>query len=80
MRNFSARRLVVARGVAAGLVGTAGVAWAAGGSGRSSGPDYAYGTLNPFEDATASVHVVRTGNDRVPWEIRRIVRSGPISR
>lgn len=47
-------------GMTIGVLGGAGVAMAAGGSARSSGPDYAYGVDNPFVDASATVHVVRT--------------------
>lgn len=46
--------------LAAGLLG-GGMALAAGGSSRSAGPDFTYGAANPFADATAAVHVIRTG-------------------
>lgn len=44
------------------LVAGGGVAVAGGGSSQSSGPDYTYGSPNPFTDASARVHVVHTGN------------------
>jgi len=64
MRHFTTRRLAVAAAATVGLSGAAGVAFAAGGSARSSGPEYAGGVGNPFAAASAVVHVVRTGNDR----------------
>ena len=60
MDTINKRRLAAAFVVAAGSLGT-GVALAAGGSARSSGPDFTYGST-PFTNATASVHVVHTGN------------------
>ncbi len=43
-------------------------------SSRSAGPDYTYGESNPFADATASVHVVRTGKGgtRVTLRVRDV--------
>jgi Cu-Zn family superoxide dismutase len=62
MKLLTPRRLAVAVAATIGLCGAAGVALAAGGSARSSGPDFTYGLDNPFGDASAAVHVVRTGN------------------
>jgi Cu/Zn superoxide dismutase len=45
----------------AAIVATAGVAVAVSTSGRSTGPDYTYGTDNPFAGASAAVHMVATG-------------------
>lgn len=39
-----------------------GAAFASGGSARSSRPDFAYGSANPFATAHAAVHVAKTGN------------------
>lgn len=64
MRNLTIKRLTTAVAITAGLTGATGVAIAAGGSSRSSGPDRTYEDDNPFSDASATVHVVRTGNDR----------------
>ena len=64
MKVLTTRRLAVAAAATVGLSGAAGVAFAAGGSARSSGPEYAGGVGNPFAAASAVVHVVRTGNDR----------------
>jgi Cu-Zn family superoxide dismutase len=61
MNTTSKRRVAAAIVVAAGSLGT-GVALAGGGSARSSGPDYTYAGSDAFADATASVHVVHTGN------------------
>ena len=44
--------------VVAGLVGAGA---APGSSGRSTGPEYTYGTTGEFTGATAEVHVVTTG-------------------
>lgn len=44
------------------LLAGAGAAAAMGGSSQSSGPDYTYTTPSPFSDASARVHVVRTGD------------------
>ena len=60
MDTINKRWLAAALVVAAGSLGT-GVALAAGGSARSSGPDFTYGST-PFANATARVHVVHTGN------------------
>lgn len=64
MKHFTTRRLAVAAAATVGLSGAAGVAFAAGGSARSLGPEYASGAGNPFADASAVVHVVHTGNGR----------------
>ena len=61
MDTINKRRLAAVFVVAAGSLGTS-VALAAGGSARSSGPDYTYVGGEAFADATASVHVVHTGN------------------
>lgn len=61
MGTINKRRLAAAFVVAAGSLGT-GVALAAGGSARSSGPDHTYVGSEAFANATASVHVVHTGN------------------
>ena len=61
METIGKRRLAGALVVAAGSLGS-GVALAAGGSARSSGPDYRYVGSEAFVNATASVHVVHTGN------------------
>lgn len=61
MTRITSRTLLGAA-VAAGALTVAGVALAAGGSQRSTGPDAAYGESNPFADAAAAVHVVNTGN------------------
>lgn len=61
MESSSKKRVVAAVALGLGSLG-AGVAFAAGGSARSSGPDYTYGRDNPFAAAKASVHVVHTGN------------------
>lgn len=61
MDTINKRLLAAAFVVAAGSLGT-GVALAAGGSARSSGPDYTYPNSGAFANATARVHVVHTGN------------------
>jgi len=64
MKRLTSKSAVAAVVVASVVMVVAGVAWAAGGSSaRSSGPDYAYGSPNPFANATAEVHVVKTGED-----------------
>lgn len=50
--------------IAAATLGAAGIAVAGGNWGRSAGPDYAYGTPNPFADARAIVSVVQTGQGK----------------
>jgi Cu-Zn family superoxide dismutase len=45
----------------AAIVASAGAAVAVSTSGRSTGPDYTYGTDNPFAGASAAVHMVATG-------------------
>ncbi len=57
------KTIVAGTAIAAAVFGVAGVA-VAGGWGRSSGPDYTYGTSNPFADARAVVHVVETGQGK----------------
>jgi len=57
------KTVIAATAIAAAVIGVAGVA-VAGGWGRSSGPDYTYGTPNPFADAHAVVHVVETGQGK----------------
>jgi len=64
MKHLTTRRLAVVVTATVGLSGAAGIAFAAGGSARSSGPEYASGVDNPFADASAVVHVVHTGNGR----------------
>ena len=61
MDTFTKKRLAAALVVVAGSLGT-GVALAAGGSARSSGPDYKYAGSGAFANATATVHVVHKGN------------------
>ena len=58
------KTVIAASAIAAATLGAAGVAVAGGSSGRSSGPDYTYGTPNPFADARAVVHVVETGQGK----------------
>lgn len=55
------QRYVLAPTIVLGVLGAGGAALAAGSSARSTGPDYAYGSANPFADASAAVHVVHTG-------------------
>ena len=55
---------VAVTAIAAATLGAAAVAVAGGSSGRSAGPDYAYGTPNPFAGASAVVHVVETGQGK----------------
>lgn len=55
------RRLAAATCLTLGVLATAGAAVAAGGSARSSGPDFRYGDSNPFAHASAAVHLVHTG-------------------
>jgi Cu/Zn superoxide dismutase len=64
MTLVSGRRLVAALAVSVGVVGSAGVAYAAtaGSAARSAGPEYVYGAGNPFEDASAVVQVVGRGD------------------
>ena len=57
------KTVIAATAIATAVIGVAGVA-VAGGWGRSSGPDYTYGTSNPFADAHAVVHVVETGQGK----------------
>lgn len=54
------KRAVAAAIVAGGLLGTAGIAL--GSSSRSAGPDHTYGLTGEFDNATAEVHVVTTGD------------------
>ncbi len=61
MTTLRARMLVATSVVTVGLAAAVGAAFAAGGSARSVGPDYAYGSANPFAAASAAVHVVNTG-------------------
>ncbi len=61
MNSIKPRRLAAAFVVAAGSLGT-GVAFGAGGSARSSGPDYTYVGGGAFVNASARIHVVHTGN------------------
>ena len=61
MDTINKSRLAGALVVAAGSLGS-GVALAAGGSARSSGPDYTYVGSEAFVNAAASVNVVHTGN------------------
>jgi len=63
MTTVRVRTLVAASVVTVGVLAAMGVAFAAGGSTRSSGPDFAYGSGNPFAGASVAVHVVKTGND-----------------
>ncbi len=65
MTTLRTRTLVAASVVTVGALAATGIAVAAGGSARSSGPDFAYGAANPFADASAAVHVVKTGNGRM---------------
>ena len=62
MTTLPVRTLVAASAVTVALLAAMGAALAAGGSARSSGPDFAYGAANPFAAASAAVHVVKTGN------------------
>lgn len=55
------KTVIAGTAIAAATLGATGVAVAGGSSGRSTGPDYTYGTPNPFTDAQAVVHVVQTG-------------------
>lgn len=54
------KRAVAAAIVAGVLFGTVGIAL--GSSSRSTGPDHTYGSTGEFDDATAEVHVVTTGD------------------
>ena len=74
MKRLARRRLAVAVAATVGLSGATGVALAAGGSARSTGPDRTYGADSPFADASAVVHVVRTGNGstRVTLHVRNV--------
>ena len=67
------KTIVVGTAIAAAVIGVAGVA-VAGGWGRSSGPDYTYGTSNPFADARAVVHVVETGQGKshITLKVQRV--------
>jgi superoxide dismutase, Cu-Zn family len=56
-------RIVAATCVILGVLGTAAAALAAASSTRSTGPDYRYGDANPFDDASAVIHVVHTGHE-----------------
>ena len=56
------RMLFATSTAAVGLLVGTGAAFAGGGSARSSGPEFSYGTSNPFAAASAAVHVVKTGN------------------
>lgn len=47
----------------ASVMAGAGIASAGGGAHRSVGPDYTYGTPDPFADATAVVQVVNNGHE-----------------
>jgi len=62
MTTLRIKTLVATSAATAGLLAAIGGAYAAGGSARSSGPDYAYGSANPFAAASAAVHVVKNGN------------------
>jgi Cu-Zn family superoxide dismutase len=61
MTRLRTRTLVATSAVTVGLLATVGAAFAGEGSGRSTGPDFTYGSANPFAAATAAVHVVKTG-------------------
>lgn len=62
MTTLRAKTLAAASAATVGALAVMGVALASGGSARSSGPDFAYGSPNRFAAATAAVHVVKTGN------------------
>lgn len=64
MTTIRTRVLVAAAVMTIGVGSAMGAALAAGGSSRSTGPDFAYGPDNPFDDASAAVHVVKTGDDQ----------------
>lgn len=74
MATLRVRTLVAASVVTIGILAATGAALADGGSARSTGPDFAYGSDNPFNDASAAVHVVKTGNGqtRVTLHIRDV--------
>lgn len=61
MTSLRAKTLVATSTVTVGALAAMGAALAAGGSARSTGPDYVYGSGNPFAGASAAVHVVKTG-------------------
>lgn len=62
MTSIRTKSVVAVSTMAVGLLAAVGVAFAAGGSARSSGPDFTYGAANAFANATAAVQVVKTGS------------------
>jgi len=58
------KTVIAGTAIAVATLGVAGVAVAGGSWGRSVGPDYTYGTPNPFADAKAVVRIVQTGKGK----------------
>jgi Cu-Zn family superoxide dismutase len=74
MTMLRAKTLAATSAATVGVLAVMGAAFAAGGSARSLGPDFAYGSANPFVTASAAVHVVKTGNGetRVSLHVRGV--------
>lgn len=62
MKKRVIKRAAIPAVATAVLLASGGAAIAGGRSSQSAGPDYTYGSPNPFTNASARVHVVHTGS------------------